>query len=77
MRTMYYIGLDIHKKMIAYCIKTVDGCIIGQGKIDANRRSVGEWVNGLPGPWIGAMEATQPRGRRVPEPGLDHLSTMG
>ena len=58
MRTMYYIGLDIHKKMIAYCIKTVDGCIIGQGKIDANRRSVGEWVNGLPGPWIGAVEAT-------------------
>jgi transposase len=58
MRTLYYIGLDIHKKMIAYCIKALDGRIIGQGKIDANRESVTEWVNGLPGPWVGAMEAT-------------------
>lgn len=58
METIYYIGLDIHKKVIAYCIKTLDGHLVEQGKIDANRASVGEWVNGLPGPWIGAMEAT-------------------
>jgi len=34
------------------------GHLVEQGKIDADRASVGEWVNGLPGPWIGAMEAT-------------------
>jgi len=58
MNAFYYIGLDIHKKVIAYCIKTMDGRLIVQGKIDADRKSLGEWVQGLPGPWIGAMEAT-------------------
>lgn len=58
MSTFYYIGLDIHKKTISYCIKAVDGRLIGQGKIEAHRQSLSEWVQGLPGPWIGAMEAT-------------------
>jgi transposase len=58
MNVFYYIGLDIHKKVIAYCIKALDGRLIGQGKIDADRKALGEWVQGLPGPWIGAMEAT-------------------
>ncbi|MEI8355388.1 MAG: hypothetical protein WCG31_04750 [Deltaproteobacteria bacterium] len=38
--------LDIHKKVIAYCIKALDGRLTGEGKIDANRESVGEWVQG-------------------------------
>jgi transposase len=58
MRQLYYIGLDIHKKTIAYCIKELDGGLVEQGIIDSGRKAVGEWVNGLPGPWIGAMEAT-------------------
>ena len=58
MNTLYYIGLDIHKKTIAYCIKALDGRLISQNKICADRKSVLEWVNGLPGPWVGAMEAT-------------------
>lgn len=58
MMIFYFIGLDIHKKMIAYCIKALDGRLIEQGIIDADRKSLVEWVNGLPGPWIGAMEAT-------------------
>ncbi len=58
MNAFYYIGLDIHKKVIAYCIKALDGRLISQGKIDADRKSLAEWVQGLPGPWIGAMEAT-------------------
>lgn len=58
MTTLYYIGLDIHKKVIAYCIKTIDGRLAGEGMIAANRRAVDEWVQSLPGPWVGAMEAT-------------------
>ena len=58
MSPYYYIGLDIHKKTISYCIKAIDSSLIGQGKIEADRRSLGEWVQGLPGPWVGAMEAT-------------------
>lgn len=58
METVYYIGLDIHKKVIAYCIKTKEGHLVGQGTIGADRASLIEWVNGLIGPWVGAMEAT-------------------
>ncbi|MBN2258290.1 MAG: IS110 family transposase, partial [Anaerolineaceae bacterium] len=54
----YYIGLDIHKRIIAYCVKAIDGRLIDQGKIGADRQSLEQWVKGLPGPWIGAMEAT-------------------
>jgi transposase len=58
MNGYYYIGLDIHKKVIAYCIKALDGSTIDQGTIVADRQSLGAWMKGLPGPWIGAMEAT-------------------
>lgn len=58
MKRVYYIGLDIHKRIISYCIKTVTGKLYQQGKIEANRPSLREWVKSLPGPWIGAMEAT-------------------
>lgn len=58
MSASYFIGLDIHKKMIAYCIKTLDGRLIAQGKVDADRKSLTEWAESLPGPWVGAMEAT-------------------
>lgn len=30
MSACYFIGLDIHKKMIAYCIKTIDGRLVNQ-----------------------------------------------
>lgn len=58
MKAYYYIGLDIHKRTISYCIKAIDGSLIGQGKIDADRESLGRWAKGVPGPWVGAMEAT-------------------
>jgi transposase len=58
MSTLYYIGLDIHKRIIAYCIKALDGRLVDQGKLTADRKTLAEWVERLPGPWIGAMEAT-------------------
>jgi transposase len=58
MSEQYVIGLDIHKKMIAYCVKTVDGRLVDQGMVDADRKSLQEWATNLPGPWVGAMEAT-------------------
>lgn len=39
MKKSYYIGLDIHKKTIVYCIKQQDGTVIGQGVISALSRS--------------------------------------
>ena len=33
----YYIGLDVHKKLISYCVKDASGRIHAQGKIAATR----------------------------------------
>lgn len=58
MDDLYYIGLDIHKKTISYCVKKVDGTVVQQGAIAAERKALPAWMAGLPGPWCGAMEAT-------------------
>ena len=31
MESMYYIGLDVHKKLISYCVKDASGRIHAQG----------------------------------------------
>lgn len=54
----YFVGLDVHKQVIAYCVKTVDGGIVTEGKLAATRAALNEWVKTLPGPWHGGMEAT-------------------
>lgn len=58
MSAIYYIGLDIHKKTIAYCVKRIDGAIVDQGTVAAERKALTKWLAALPGPWHGAMEAT-------------------
>lgn len=58
MEIMHYIGLDIHKKIIAYCIKTLSGDAMDQGTIPATRKALNDWMAKLPQPWAVAMEAT-------------------
>jgi transposase len=55
---MYYVGLDIHKKSIAYCVKQPDGVIVREGSVAARREDLRNWAVALPQPWTGAMEAT-------------------
>jgi transposase len=55
---MYYIGLDVHKKTISYCIKTADGRVHREGKLGASRNELDCWMKTLPQPWSAAMEAT-------------------
>jgi transposase len=55
---MYYIGLDIHKKIIAYCVKQVGGEVHTQGVVNATRAALDGWLKALPQPWTAAMEAT-------------------
>src|SRR5215467_11318364 len=55
---MYYIGLDVHKKTISYCVKDVSGQIHRQGTIGATRNELDWWIKTLPQPWTAAMEAT-------------------
>jgi transposase len=55
---MHYVGLDVHKKSIAYCVKQADGVIVREGTVAARREDLGSWAAALPQPWTGAMEAT-------------------
>ena len=54
----HFVGLDVHKQVIAYCVKTADGEIVREGTIPATRASLDECVKTIPGPWHGGMEAT-------------------
>jgi transposase len=53
-----YIGFDIHKKTISYCVKQNDGKILEEGVIGATRRKLESWAMERREPWCGAMEAT-------------------
>jgi len=56
--SVHYVGFDIHKKMIAYCVKTKGGKTRDEGTIRATRRGLSDWLAKRRQPWIGAMEAT-------------------
>src|SRR2546428_11503988 len=55
---MYYIGLDVHKKTISYCVKDASGRVHQEGKLGATRWELDIWMRALPQPWTVAMEAT-------------------
>ena len=55
---MYYIGLDVHKRTISYCVKDAAGHVHQEGKIGSTRRELDAWIKTLPQPRTIAMEAT-------------------
>ncbi len=55
---VHYVGFDIHKKTIAFCVKTACGTIRDEGMIAATRDDLRAWASSRKRPWIGAMEAT-------------------
>ena len=55
---MYYIGLDVPKKTISYCVKDAAGCVHREGKIGSTRHELDAWIRTLPQPRMIAMEAT-------------------
>src|SRR5262249_33175411 len=58
MGPMYYIGLDVHKQKISYCVKDVGGEVKREGGIPATRFDLDRWMKTLPQPWSAALEAT-------------------
>jgi len=58
MRPLYYVGLDVHKKTISFCVKDERGAIYQEGRIRSTRGHLEQWSQQLPGPWVGALEAT-------------------
>jgi hypothetical protein len=55
---MYYIGLDVHKQKISYCVKDSGGKIYAEGWIPATRFDLDRWMKTLPQAWSAALEAT-------------------
>jgi transposase len=55
---MIYVGLDVHKKVIAYCVKTHGGKLLEAGEIRATRPALDALTARLRRPWCAAMEAT-------------------
>src|SRR6266852_5776658 len=58
MEPMYYIGLDVHKQKISYCVKDSGGKVYAEGSLPATRIDLDLWMKTLPQPWTAAMEAT-------------------
>ena len=58
MEPMYYIGVDVHKRKISYCVKDGGGRIHAEGSLSATRQDLDHWMRSLPQPWSAAMEAT-------------------
>jgi hypothetical protein len=47
---MYYIGLDVHKQKISYCVKEGGGKVFAEGWIPATRFDLDRWRKTLPQP---------------------------
>ena len=58
MNDFHYVGLDVHKKTIQYCIKHADGTLIKEGRIQATHAALAEWAASQTHQWKGALEAT-------------------
>ena len=54
----YFVGLDVHRQTVSYCVKQADGKIVSEGKIAARRDALSEWATSLNAPWYGGLEAT-------------------
>jgi len=58
MTICHYIGFDVHKKSVSYCVKTGDGKIVEEGKLRATHEALRQWGARRQEPWHGGMEAT-------------------
>jgi transposase len=58
MNAIHYIGFDVHKKTISFCVKTAAGQIVEEGTLVAERRALRRWAAARKRGWHGAMEAT-------------------
>ncbi len=54
----HYIGLDIHKRTVAFCEKRADGKTVDAGTFGAAPDGIRQWAEARETPWIGGMEAT-------------------
>ena len=58
MNDTHYIGFDVHKKSVSFCVKTASGEILQEGRLEARREVLRSWAASQAQPWRGAMETT-------------------
>jgi hypothetical protein len=58
MDTIHYIGFDVHKKSVSYCVKRADGSVVEDGRLEAERGLLRHWAEARSTPWRGTLEAT-------------------
>ena len=58
MNVTHYIGFDVHKKSVSYCVKVADGKIVEEGKLRATHDALRHWAGKRQEAWSGALEAT-------------------
>jgi len=58
MNSTHYIGFDVHKKHINFCVKAAGGAIVEEGRLHSERSALRLWAAAHRYPWQGAMEAT-------------------
>lgn len=58
MNVTHYIGFDVHKKSISFCVKAAEGRIIEEATLRATHETLRQWASSRQEPWRGAMEAT-------------------
>lgn len=56
----HFVGLDVHKQVIAFCVKAADGTIHDEGKFKTSRSELDGWVQRMARPetWVAGMETT-------------------
>src|SRR5260370_8606200 len=58
MNALHYIGFDVHKKTISFCVKTSAGEIVEKGSLLAQPNVLRQWSGARSLPWKGALETT-------------------
>src|SRR5450755_658169 len=53
MTTPHYIGFDVHKKTISFCVKTAAGEVLEEGVVAAQRSALQQWAAARRQPWQG------------------------
>ncbi len=48
MNALHYIGFDVHKKTISFCVKTAAGEIVEEGVVAAQRAGLRQWASTQP-----------------------------
>ena len=53
MNVNHYIGFDVHKKSVSYCVKLADGQIVEESRLRATHDALRQWAGKRPEPCTG------------------------